>query len=233
MKIQKAGMVLFLGLCILIANRLEAQYLLESSARELILPDQLSVTVLSSRDCRECYYYLPAQFRYSFNQDSIPEISFVSWKNDDNSETVGAILHFLTTWGLTASQEENLQTVLTTEVDSNAVLMGGAVVESLEPEAKIKLTGKDEYKDIFEAALTSQSLVTTTPGGKMAMSFRFGEDTIAQVMKLLSKPDKVKMELVVPLKYQVLSKSYGVPEYRRLNLTLPISKLFKMIRTNQ
>lgn len=234
-KNPKTGLALFLVLLFLLSNRLEGQYLLEASAQELILPDRLKVTVLASRDCSECYYYLPAQFRYSFKQDSVPEISFVSWKNDENTETIGAILHFLTLWGLTASQEEDLQNTLIAEVDSSAVLMGGALVESPFPEAKIALAGKesDEYKEIFESALTSQSMVATTPGGKMAMSFRFGEDAIAQVMKLLSKPEKIKTELSVSLKYKVLTADYGIPDYRELVLTLPLSELFKIIRINQ
>lgn len=232
-KYKNTGLALLLVLAFLMTNQLEGQYLMEASQQELTLEDRLKVSVLSTRDCSECYYYLPTQFRYSINNDSVPEISFVSWKNDDNTETIGAILHFLTLWGLSASQEEALQNALVGEVDSNAVLMGAALVESPFPEAKIVLTGKDDYKEIFEAALSSQSMVATTPGGKMAMSFRFKEDSIAEVMKLLTKPEKIKTELWVPLKYKVLSAPYGIPEYRELNLTLSLSELFKMIRINQ
>lgn len=219
--------------CWLPGTLLHSQYLQEASLEKLILADSQEVSVLAARECRECYYYLPVNFRYSFDKNQTPEISYVSWKNDEGTKTVGGILHFLTVWGLSAQQEEELQQQLIGRVDSNGVIMGAAVVESLSPQSKIQLIGEDEWTGMFQEALTSQSLVATTPGGKMAMSFRFREEAAPRIEKLLERPEKIKTLLQLELKYQVIEAGTGIPIYRQLRLQLPLTYLFKMIRKKE
>ncbi len=218
---------------LLAVKDIESQSLLESSRQEIELSNQQKVVLFSTKDCQSCYYFLPLNFRYSFNTDSIPEVSFVSWKNDDNTKTIGGILHFLTLWGLSVEQEEELQSTLINEIDSNGVILGTALVEGNAPDSKIQLQGDDKLTTILENSLTSRSLVATTPGAKMALSFKFEEPSIKPILELLTKPKKIKTELLVELKYQVLSQHTGMPTYQRIKMKLPLASLFSLIQQNQ
>lgn len=200
-----------------------AQTLRNSSQLDFILSGNQKVSVLAAEDCSQCYYYLPVNFRLSQNRNNQPEVSFTSWKNDENSEIIGGIFHFLTVWGLTAKQETELQHRLNERLDSTVHLMGPVSLELDPDHLYLEFEGKSEVEDLLSEALTSQARVASTPGSKMALSFRFNESNVNEILKWKDNPKKIKTDLKICL---VVSSAYV---YKQIELRLPFEHILSVV----
>lgn len=204
------------------------QYLLEGSRQQITLKDKLEVEVYAARDCKECFYYLPANVRPSINAQGTPEISFISWKDDQNKKTIGAILHFLITWGLTSGQEAELQNKIRTATDSNAVVMGAITMNQYPGQPDIYLEGDDAITDIFKTALTSKSQATTTPGAKMAMSFKFDGAAAERAVTVINDPKKLETLITFKLTCDLLDGPSGLPVTKTIKMQIPLKLLLEI-----
>ena len=185
-----------------------------------------TITMYATTDCSSCYYYLPTKLTISRKADGTPEISLVTWKNDDNSKVIGGILHFLVSWGIGQEDEDYIGSRLRSKVDSAAVVLGPA---SVQPTSDSPRFGDDDLATLLTSHLTSLPPAPTTPGAKMAFSFRFDEEGIEKLMKYVDSPSRAGTKLMVAYTY-MLVKENGMTATGDVLLELPLSDLFKLIR---
>lgn len=213
-------LILFLGLPFFI----NGQVLLAESLDTLLLSDSIQVVVSNTDKCKQCFYYLPINLRTSVNKEGVPEISFTTWKNDDESEVIGGILHFLIVWGLEFAQEEELQNLLR-EVDSTNVLMGPVTVETLDDYVIIE--GEDKLVAYLNNS-ARKTRIATTPGAKMAMSFSFEADEIEEVLKVIDNSDRIDARLSLDFTFDTNSNFSLLKN--KYSLLLPIQNIINHIK---
>lgn len=203
-----------------------SQVITADSYKAIVLDSGYKVGVFQSKDCPQCYYYLPVDLRVSQKPGGIPEISLVTWKNDEGSEVIGGILHLLVEWGLTPEKERLLGEVIRSRYDSSAIIMGSVLVNP----GTMKLSGSDKACEILRTSLTNPPAVPSTPGAKMALSFHISQTDILDFLEFTNHPAKTKGELILYYQYEALSP-FGAQEIKDLELRLPISQLLKLIKT--
>jgi hypothetical protein len=159
-------------------------------------------------------------------KDGSPEISLMTWKNDENSKVIGGILHFLVYWSMSAEDEGDITLRLRTQVDSNSVVMGSATVK---PGNGPYFQGSDDLASLLTSHANSMPFVPVTPGSKIAFSFRFGEDTIGSLMQYVENPSKTVTKLIVPYTYTTWNANHGLKEHS-FQLELCLSEILKLIR---
>lgn len=185
------------------------------------------VKLFHSRDCRGCYYYLPCNYHISTKGSRrAPEISLVTWKDDDAGEIEGGILHFLIQWGLTAEDEKNITKILRADRDSTAVLMGSAIITS---QSGPDIVGDDNLATILRESLTNTPGSPTTPGSKVAFSFKLSKKQIATFLFYKKNPTKTKTQLQGTYSYEVEARS-GARILKTLVVTLQFSDVLTLIK---
>ena len=116
------------------------------------------------------YYYLPSQLRLAQREDGTPEFLFLKFTTDETADaggTSGALLHFLMTWGLTAEQENELQTKLDQE-HGKAKLKGAVPMDEGEEGASFRIVSATLSNDEMTRSLIHSGRAPTVPGGKVA-----------------------------------------------------------------
>jgi hypothetical protein len=205
-----------------------SQTLTEGSKVKVAPAGGEEVVLYSVQDCDHCYYYLPSSLRISMKKDDgKPEASLVTWKDDKTSKAIGGILHFLVEWGLKAGYEKDVQKVLRSERDSVAVIMGPVMVDAYDSGTVID--GNDKLSGILTASLKNIPSVPSTPGAKMALSFRFTEKEIEDFLYYVHHPEKVKTNLKVTYTYSVHSVS-GLVRTHKTTLRLPFRKILATVK---
>jgi len=188
------------------------------------------VILYAAEDCAHCYYYLPVDFRISSKSDGKPEASLVMWKNDNESEIIGAVLHVLTNWGLTTEREKNTQAFLRLKIDSLGTLMGPSILTA-SPEA-IVIEGDDKLAKILRSCLSNEPLAPVMPGSKTAFSFRFNEDVIKDLLYYLKNPAKTNTSLVAYYSYEVTSGN-GMVKRKTLTMSLGFKEILELIKNSK
>lgn len=188
------------------------------------------VILYAAQDCAHCYYYQPVDFRMSSKPDGTPEGSFVTWKNDNESKIIGGVLHLLTTWGLTAEREKATQAFLRSTVDSLGTLMGPSTIRAT-PES-LTIHGDDKLAKILKRSLSNVPLAPLTPGSKTALSFRFNEDVIADVLDCLKNPGKTTASIKALYTYEVTSPN-GIQKTRTTMLTLGFKEILQRVKNEK
>ena len=188
------------------------------------------VILYAAQDCTHCYYYQPVDFRMSSRPDGTPEGSLVTWKNDSESEIIGGVLHLLITWGLTAEREKATQAFIRSTVDSLGTLMGPSTIMAT-PET-LTIHGDDKLAKILKSSLSNVPLAPVTPGSKTALSFRFNEDVIDDVLYYLKNPGKTTTSLMALYTYEVTS-STGISKTRTTKLTLGFKEILQLIKNSK
>lgn len=175
----------------------------QASAQELNLGAKVTCVLLSkeeislfpSMDQAQAYYYLPCNLRLSTVEAAQPEFLFMSWKSESAAQTDNVVMHWLLTWGLSATQEKEVQTCLI-QIDSSAVLLGAVNVEVPE---KMSWSGKNKnYLKLLQNALNAGGIVPSLPGGKSASSFRLRDADallLEESFQQLDKWDDVYVEM--------------------------------------
>jgi hypothetical protein len=213
-------MKLALYILLIIPLEAESQLLAEASRIELTSKDGEEIVLYSTYDCDQCYYYLPTSLRISKNGRT-PETSFILWREDKTSQVIGGILHFLVEWGLDTGVDTEVQRTLRSGRDSVAVIMGSVLVSN---SSYSVIEGDDRLARLLSASMKNTPSVPTTPGAKMALSFRFTEKEIEDFLYYLKNPDKVATNLRITYTYAV----YTVEGQMRTNeatLRLPFREI--------
>ncbi len=198
-------------------------------AQALVLKDQTEVVLLPAKGCEHCYYYVPANFRVSRNEAKEAELSLLKISESENSPVIGGILHVLFVWGYDASQHAELEQLIGTHTDSLGVLLGATSVEESPDAPGIKITGDDALAKVLRSGLKSSSGVATTPGSKMAMSFRFNEAEMKELQKALDDP-KLDSKSAFEINLSVLVDTEHFMKRYPLALKVKLADLLKLIR---
>lgn len=208
-----------------IPSLLPAQILDPGTRQCVKLPSNREAILYATKTCSSCYYYLPVHLKISQTAKNKPEVSLTTWQNDESSKVVGGILHFLVNWGLSEEEEAILTSRLQAGKDSNIVILGPVTVE---PGTDSPRFEGDDLADLLNAHLNQVPSAPTTPGAKMAFSFRFDENAVEQLMPYLNKPGKTVTKLIVTYTYEI-GNSFGGITKDEISLQLPMSDILKLI----
>ncbi|MBT1687597.1 hypothetical protein [Dawidia soli] len=218
---MKTGLIIFLFLPLSLRGQL-----LEESSRVAIPVKGTTVVVYAMADCAHCYYYLPPALHVSQRHDThVLEASFISWEQEGGSPA-GGIFHVLTDWGLPAHGEDSVQATLRKRYDSLAVLSGPAVVRAAEE--GIRIVGKDNLSTLLTRSVQRAHVPPTTPGARMALSFRFDADGVQEFKRCLREPEGVTAMLAVTYYYALRSTRGSVLD-RPVTLQLPFKTILKQL----
>jgi hypothetical protein len=222
----------FLRLLIILAIPLSVntQPLLEISRHDITLSDGKIVSILAHKDCQNCFYYTPTNFRIARKEDGTPEVSLITWMNEAQTTVEGGILHMLTVWGLTNEQESELQKALITNVDSSAVLLGAVLAEVANDKVHINISGEGELAELLRKSLNSQSQVATMPGSKMAMSFRFDGQGAKRLIDIIQKNEKAETEFTIELDYMVSSEYSAIGRKKTVTLRVSLDDVLHLFK---
>ena len=205
-----------------------SQSLREGSVVKVQLDGGHEVTLYPAVDCSQCYYYLPSRFKVSTKKDNTPEVSLVTWKNDSESKTIGAIFHLLIEWDMTAEIQRCVEISLRSQVDSMAVVMGPAILD-VEVNHTV-IAGDDTLARILQSSIGKEPMVPSTPGSKMAMSFRITEEQIDDFLTYVNDPKKTSTK--IQAKYRFFVKTVkGSHGTKAITVNLPFSKVLELIKT--
>jgi hypothetical protein len=214
--------ILFQLACITV----QSQVLIDELRVEIKTAGGLEVQAYASMECRVCYYYLPVGLRLSRMKNSnVPQISLLTWKDDETSNVSGGILHLLLEWGLNAQEENEVKHALRLKRDTTAVLIGPAMVFV---SSGLAVSGKDHLAFLLRKCLTSESATAAMPGSAMAMSFRFSENEIDDFLQYKRNPGKSTAALEASYKYEVMTSSGS--ETRNVVIGLPFSQILNQIK---
>jgi hypothetical protein len=164
-----------------------SQNLIDESRTEIILSDGTSVTLYKAHSFEEpynLYYYLPVNMHVATRED-MPEISLLVFNEDSNRS---AILHFLLTWGLSSTLEEEMDKSLKLKINDTAYIAGPVLVEAAP--VSFQITGNDPLVNIMNKSMSNSSTAPVIPGLKLAASFRFTGADADYLTDLLKKPGK-------------------------------------------
>ncbi len=179
----------------------------------------------AGKSCESCYYYIPNEFYIARKPGGVPELSLLTWKNDDNSKTTGGILHVLALWGISAGEEEKITRYLKAQVDSTARVMGPATVTT---SGNTFITGSDDLTRLLAMRVNAMPKAPYTPGSKMALSFRFREEDIDVLEKGLANPDQVTTRLTASYRYNLTTRQGGLKEKEKI-VSLRFSEIFNLL----
>lgn len=200
--------------------------LLEESSRVAVQVKGTTVVVYAMADCAHCYYYLPPALHVSQRHDThVLEASFISWEQEGGSPA-GGIFHMLTDWGLPVLGEDSVQATLRKRYDSLAVLSGPAVVRA--GEEGVRIVGKDNLSTLLSRSVQRAQVPPSTPGARMALSFRFDADGVQEFKRCLREPEGVTATLAVTYYYRLRSLR-GIVLERPVTLQLPFKTILKQL----
>lgn len=160
---------------------------------QIQLKDSAKVTLMAGfdPDAANVYYYLPTGFRLARNSNGAPQFSFLTYSETDDGPITGAILHFLTEWGLTPDQETEAAQWLITNVDSLAVLAGAISLETPADLSGFRIKGKGPVTALLQNKWTAPPVVPVIPGAKLAFSYRFNGEEARVFGDALGKPGEL------------------------------------------
>lgn len=172
-----------------------AQSLTENGKLNFEINERSTVMLFPQNDCEACYYYLPTELVLS-QKNGKPEVSLLTWDATDGQEA-GAILHFLLKFELTNTQQKTLKEKIRLKTESEAVIMGPVNLDH--KDQKLFFDGDADFSEFLNDNLTNLPLAPTTPGAKMAFSFRFRGNEVDELQSFIS--DQAKNNVFVTVKY--------------------------------
>ena len=156
----------------------------------------------------------------------VAEASLLVIKDEVTSRPTGGILHFLAEWGLRSGCEGEVQAQLRLTHDSLAVVMGPVLINADARGPFIE--GKDRLAAILTSCLKNRPAAPTTPGAKMALSFRFSEAEIDDFLFYVRHPEKAKASLAISYSYAVKTR-YGDERPVRATLWLAFNEILRTL----
>jgi len=176
------------------------------------------------------YYYLPANLRVAKNDNQEPQFIFGNYQTDDNSYQSG-ILHFLVEWGLTKTQEIELQNEIRRKTGNNQAIVKG-VASSINPDANFK-----QKYTITSAMLSQQGIIDSTQIFLKGNTVGIGGGQRASIATSLSNVQSEMLWTQIEKKTAVadLSLAYNYHfdiQYKALdvNITFNYARLDSLVR---
>jgi hypothetical protein len=222
-------MLMNLLLPVVITMPSQAQILMKDSARKVMLNDGINVVVYSASDEPSSYYYLPRNIQVS-QRDGLPEISLMLYQNKQK-EITGGILHVLLTWGLTTSQQMELQNKVSENIDSLGVLRDAADLELDSDE--LTFDPDDEYAIEFETASRVKVRIPSHPTSKTAASFELSPELALYIYQELSKKNNYSsVTMYATYTYTVVTPGnrIAIAEKKADEMSTDLSQWIKTIR---
>lgn len=124
------------------------------------------------------YHYLPVNLRLADRPDGVPEFLFMKFIAEERAEqggVSGALMHFLMTWGLTKTQQEELETILK-ENHGNAQLMGAVQMSPEEESGSFQIISATLSDKGMTPSLITSGKAPLLEGGKAATAARFDKN---------------------------------------------------------
>lgn len=193
-----------------------SQTIVSEGSSKYKLESVVEVEVFQQKDCAQCYYYLPTNLSLAY-KESVPQISLMKWDAEGDTEA-GAILHFLIKWELSKKQQTHLQFKISSFTEDKAIIMGSVNVESSNQEKFF--FGEDPLVELLNINLNNRPLLSTTPGAKMAFSFKFNGEDVKQLLERIKNINKSDAQIELAYFYEINNQR------EVLNLKLDLKKLF-------
>ena len=188
---------------LIIPSILDCQSLVADREFRTSLSPGYEVILYAQHDCEECYYYLPSNLHLSLKNKE-PEISLVSWDKSEKTEA-GAILHFLIKWELSQKQQYAIQKKIENTIQKPAVVMGPVSVNG--KKLVSYFYGDDEIVNLLNSNISNMPLSPTTPGSKMAFSFRFNGDDVNELKQMIDDIKSSKSFLKLAYSYEIIQRN--------------------------
>ena len=203
-----------------------AQQLCEDSRRQVTLKDGLEVFLFEER-AGDRIYFLPTALQLS-KTNGKPGFSYQEYSYLENKTPDGAILHVLITWGLTKQQLGELKLFIRKHYGEDASL-GGAVYLEVGTSG-IVIADTTRAGKILNASLQSKGSPSTTPGGKMAMSFHIKKEGVEVIREAFGKPEKwsgTTISIHYNYKTYTCRKGISMVKNNTITLTGDLKKWFR------
>lgn len=206
-----AAIVAAIFLCVPLS--LSATVLDDENRIDVVLSDGTNVVLYgestsSSGRKSNKYYYLPVNLRLSNRPDGVPEFLFLKFTTEERAEAGGvggAIMHFLTQWGLTREQEQELRGILERE-HNKAELMGAVLMEPQDESGSFQIISGTLSDKGMTSSLVTSGKAPLIPGGKAAAAARLDQNG-AQIMAATfdGKSSITDLSIALNFSYTVLA----------------------------
>jgi hypothetical protein len=174
------------------------------------------------------YYYLPTNLRLGQRPDGTPEFLFMKFTTDrraDQGGVSGAIMHFLIEWGLTASQEAEIEAKLNERI-SGAQVMGAVPLETQADSGSFQIVSATLSDSGLTKSLVTSGKAPLVQGGKAAAGTRLTPEGAALLAASFEKTRSIA-DLSIALNYSYVTLAPAA----RGRITIDWSKLEKESET--
>ena len=186
--------------CIFLSTNLFAQRICDNTKTNITLSDGIVVDVYRARGSN-LYYYVPKRLQIS-QKNGNPEYTFQEYRTSSGRAPQGAIFHCLVTWGLTKTQQNELEKCIKEKFGKTAILAGGISLEAIDNQIRFSNT---PIGNILTTSLKSKGSLPTLSSSKIALSFRIKKSDVPTVKEALKQPHKFKS---TTLNFQYRYKAY-------------------------
>ncbi len=161
------------------------------------------------------YYYLPANLHLGKKPDGTPEFLFIKYTTEERVDAggaQGAILHFLTEWGLSAAQLKEATDKLIQKLKPKSLAIGRIILPRIMGPVDVSATESGSFR-VISATLSDDKTVrlitsgkaSTVPGGKTAVASKMDKISAQLFATTLEKNRSIAdLSLELQFKYNVL-----------------------------
>jgi len=168
------------------------------------------------------YYYLPANLRLGERPDGTPEFLFMKFTTErraDQGGVSGAIVHFLMKWGLTASQEAELEAKLNQRI-SGAQVIGAVPLETQADASSFQIVSATLSDSGLTKAVVTSGKAPLVQDGEAAVGTRLSPEGAALLAASFEKTRSIA-DLSIALNYSYVTLAPAA----RGSITIDWSKL--------
>ncbi|WNJ19647.1 hypothetical protein [Pontibacter sp. G13] len=215
----KMVLVLLFGLTTQLA---QAQRLSLESKIELVLSDNLNITLFKTMT-GQTYYYLPDPqlIKLGLKESGVPEFLFLKFTTDERESdggVQGALLHFLIEWGMTPAQFAELEAKLKAAKGQGAKLAGPVDLKPVDG-SSFHIVSAVLGDDDFTSNLVTSGYAPPMPGGKAAVAARL-DAAGAQLLDATFKETTSITDLSLVLDYEYTTLVKAARGVLRYNLSI-------------
>ncbi|MEO5583327.1 MAG: hypothetical protein ABIR66_11585, partial [Saprospiraceae bacterium] len=160
------------------------------------------------------YYYLPANLHLGNRPDGTPEFLFIKYTTEERADAggaQGAILHFLTEWGLTQEQISEA-TQLLVKLKSKTRVIGRVTLPKILGPVDVNAAESGSFRvisatlsDDKSARIITSGKASTVPGGKTAVASKMDKISAQLFATTLEKTRSIgDLSLELQFKYSLL-----------------------------
>jgi hypothetical protein len=161
------------------------------------------------------YYYLPANLHLGKRPDGTPEFLFIKYTTEERADAggaQGAILHFLTEWGLSPEQTAEATQKLIQLLKPKYATLGRTILPRIMGPVDVSAAESGSFRvisatlsDDKSAKLITSGKAATVPGGKTAVASKMDKISAQLFATTLEKNRSIAdLSLELQFKYNVL-----------------------------